>query len=172
MIDEMTGVIDVVVVGVGLAGLSAATELVAAGAAVVVLEARDRVGGRVFSHRFADGQWCERGAEFIDSTHTEVLALAESLGLRLTGVPSQRDDVARLIDVGGRANPLSWYPSVIAECATWHAALVGTGRVGQSRRPDLGARRIRARSSNGGRSARRDGAVGNGPAGDRPRPAY
>ena len=33
-------------------------------------------GGRVFSHRFADGQTCERGAEFIDSNHAEVLALA------------------------------------------------------------------------------------------------
>ena len=56
--------VDAVVVGAGLAGLRAATELVGSGASVVVLEARDRVGGRAFSHRFADGQWCERGAEF------------------------------------------------------------------------------------------------------------
>ncbi len=124
---EMADVVDVVVVGAGLAGLRAATDLVAAGSSVIVLEARDRVGGRVFSHRFADGQWCERGAEFVDASHTDVLALAASLGLGLTAVPSQRDDPARLIDVGGRANPLSWFPSVIAERDRWHTALSALG---------------------------------------------
>ena len=54
---------DVVVVGAGLAGLAAASDLAAAGRRVIVVEARDRVGGRVLSHRFADGQWCERGAD-------------------------------------------------------------------------------------------------------------
>ena len=54
--------VDTLVVGAGLAGLRCATDLATAGRDVVVLEARDRVGGRVWSHRFADGQWCERGA--------------------------------------------------------------------------------------------------------------
>ncbi|MBI5087387.1 MAG: FAD-dependent oxidoreductase, partial [Actinobacteria bacterium] len=49
---------EVVVIGAGLAGLRCATDLVAAGHDVVVLEARSRVGGRVWSHRFANGQWC------------------------------------------------------------------------------------------------------------------
>ncbi len=71
---------DVAIVGAGLAGLRCAEVLVASGASVVVLEARDRVGGRVFSHHFGDGQTCERGAEFIDSNHAEVLALADRLG--------------------------------------------------------------------------------------------
>ena len=66
---------DVIVIGAGLAGLRCATDLVAAGLDVLVLEARDRVGGRVCSHRFTNGQGCERGAEFIDGNHTEVLAL-------------------------------------------------------------------------------------------------
>ena len=70
---------DVAIVGGGLAGLRCAEALVAAWRReVVVLEARDRVGGRVFSHRFSDGQTCERGAEFIDSNHDEVLALADA----------------------------------------------------------------------------------------------
>ena len=67
---------DVIVIGAGLAGLRCATDLAAAGADVVVLEARDRVGGRVWSHAFTNGQVAERGAEFIDGNHTEVLALS------------------------------------------------------------------------------------------------
>jgi monoamine oxidase len=92
---------DVIVIGGGLAGLRCATDLAAGGADVTVLEARDRVGGRVFSHRFADGQVCERGAEFIDGQHTEVLQLAASLGLTLTTRAAPADDVV-LIDAFGR----------------------------------------------------------------------
>ena len=92
---------DVIVIGGGLAGLRCATDLVAGGADVTVLEARDRVGGRVFSHRFVDGQVCERGAEFIDGQHTEVLQLAASLGLTLTTRAAPADDVV-LIDAFGR----------------------------------------------------------------------
>jgi monoamine oxidase len=91
---------DVIVIGAGLAGLRCATDLAVAGAEVVVLEARDRVGGRVFSHRFLNGQICERGAEFIDGQHTEVLALAESLGLQRTTRADPPDDTV-LIDAFG-----------------------------------------------------------------------
>ena len=91
---------DVVVIGGGLAGLRCATDLVAAGAEVTVLEARTRVGGRVFSHRFANGQTCERGAEFIDDQHTEVLSLAETLGLRITTRTRHPDDTV-LVDAFG-----------------------------------------------------------------------
>ena len=57
----------VLVVGAGLSGLVAATEIQAAGHEVIVLEARDRVGGRVFTIRegFADGQFADIGAEII-----------------------------------------------------------------------------------------------------------
>ncbi len=46
---------DVVVLGAGLAGLEAARVLAGEGREVVVLEARDRVGGRTLNHAFADG---------------------------------------------------------------------------------------------------------------------
>ena len=119
----MTAHHDAVVVGAGLAGLRAATELVAAGADVVVLEARDRVGGRVFSHRFADGQTCERGAEFIDGNHTEVISLAGDLGLELTERSPEVDARATLVDAGGRAVPMYLHASLDGDRQHWEAAL-------------------------------------------------
>ncbi|HET6867649.1 MAG TPA: NAD(P)/FAD-dependent oxidoreductase [Solirubrobacteraceae bacterium] len=72
----------VIVVGAGFAGLAAADELHRAGVEVTVLEARDRVGGRVWSVPFA-GAVVERGAEFILPHDRTVLAVAERLGLAL-----------------------------------------------------------------------------------------
>lgn len=114
---------DVVIVGAGLAGLQCATLLVRAGRDVVVLEARDRVGGRVQSHTFPNGQWCERGAEFVDAGHREVMALVERFGLSLCPVPSGRDDDARLLDVGGRSVPFSLHHSLGPDLARWNEAL-------------------------------------------------
>jgi monoamine oxidase len=71
------------VIGAGLAGLVAADELAAADWEVTVLEARDRVGGRTWSRRLANGATIEMGAEFVLPGNTEVLALAERLGLGL-----------------------------------------------------------------------------------------
>ena len=71
-----------IVVGAGFAGLAAADELHRAGVEVTVLEARDRVGGRVWSVPFAGGV-VERGAEFVLPHDETVRALAERLGLRL-----------------------------------------------------------------------------------------
>jgi 4-methylaminobutanoate oxidase (methylamine-forming) len=73
----------VVVVGAGLAGLAAADAVVAAGHEPVVLEARDRVGGRVHSRTLDNGAVVEMGAEFILPGCTEVLGLADRLGLDL-----------------------------------------------------------------------------------------
>jgi monoamine oxidase len=72
----------VIVVGAGFAGLAAASELVRSGAEVEVFEARDRVGGRVWSVPFA-GAVIERGAEFILPHDKTVIATAERLGLNL-----------------------------------------------------------------------------------------
>src|SRR4051795_4665284 len=74
---------DVAVVGAGLAGLAAADALRAAGREVVVLEARDRVGGRVWSRRLANGSVVEMGAEFILPGNTVVEETARRLGLGL-----------------------------------------------------------------------------------------
>lgn len=74
----------VVVAGAGLAGLSAATALEARGAQVTVVEARERVGGRVWTIRgqFAGGQHAEAGADLIEDEQKQVLNLARELGLK------------------------------------------------------------------------------------------
>ncbi|MGW6956084.1 flavin monoamine oxidase family protein [Streptomyces chartreusis] len=77
-----TPMVDVAVVGAGLAGLTAARDLVAAGKSVVVLEARDRVGGRVLGLNLAGGGVTEGGGEFIGPTQDRIRALADSLGVQ------------------------------------------------------------------------------------------
>jgi len=82
------GGVSVVVAGAGLAGLTAARDLVGMGATVVVLDARDRVGGRVATLRdgFAGGQHAEAGADFIDDGHSAIRTLADALQLTLVRV--------------------------------------------------------------------------------------
>jgi monoamine oxidase len=71
----------VIVVGAGFAGLAAADALARAGTEVVVLEARDRVGGRVWSRSMPSGVTIEMGAEFILPGNDLVVATAARLGL-------------------------------------------------------------------------------------------
>jgi monoamine oxidase len=77
----VTAATDVVVVGAGLAGLAAARRLVDAGAEVVVLEARDRVGGRTLTLPAADGTPIDHGGQWIGPTQHRIAALAERLGV-------------------------------------------------------------------------------------------
>ena len=72
-----------VVVGAGFAGLAAGERLHAVGWDVTVFEARDRVGGRVWSQRLENGAVVERGAEFIFPDHEVLRATAARLGLSL-----------------------------------------------------------------------------------------
>lgn len=82
MSTDHDGTADVIVVGAGLSGLCAARELVQRGKDTLVLEARGRVGGRMLRKPIIDGGWIDLGGQWFGPTHTGVLALAESLGVK------------------------------------------------------------------------------------------
>ena len=91
--------VDVVVVGAGLAGLSAARDLAAAGRTVAVLEARDRVGGRVLNHPLGDGKVVEVGGQWVGPTQERILALGRDVGVET--FPTY-DSGARVLHFNGR----------------------------------------------------------------------
>jgi monoamine oxidase len=98
----------VTVIGAGLAGLSAAYDLQRAGWKVTVLEARDRVGGRVHSLRcFSNGLVAEGGGEFIEENHKRMLAYADHFGLKLGRVGSWQGQEADWASFQGKAGPMS-----------------------------------------------------------------
>src|SRR4051794_33052850 len=72
---------DVVVVGAGLGGLTAARQVVKAGHSVIVLEARNRVGGRIRNQSIGGGEIVENGATFAGPTQDHILALAKDVGV-------------------------------------------------------------------------------------------
>ncbi|MEP9372929.1 flavin monoamine oxidase family protein [Mesorhizobium sp. KR1-2] len=74
---------DVVIIGAGFTGLSAAQELRRAGVNFVVLEARDRVGGRVEAHRNGLGELVDTGGQFLCDDMPELMALAKARGKTL-----------------------------------------------------------------------------------------
>ncbi len=72
---------EVVVIGAGLAGLTAARDLVREGVDIELLEARTRVGGRVLNHSIGDGKVVEIGGQWVGPTQDRILALAKEMGV-------------------------------------------------------------------------------------------
>jgi monoamine oxidase len=73
---------DVIVVGAGLAGLAAASDLAHAGHSVVVLEARDRVGGRTLNHPVGHGEVVEVGGQWVGPGQDRIMARARAHGIK------------------------------------------------------------------------------------------
>jgi monoamine oxidase len=73
---------DVIVIGAGLAGLAAARDVVKAGRSVVVLEARNRVGGRTLNQSIGDGKVVEIGGQWIGPTQDAIAKLAKDVGVK------------------------------------------------------------------------------------------
>jgi monoamine oxidase len=106
---------DVIVIGAGVAGLTAARALVGAGARVVVLEARERVGGRVWTLRDFASIPVEAGAEFIHGSGAATWQGVHAAGLRARYVPQIRHSWFNL------AGHTRWLPIHLAHPAAWRS---------------------------------------------------
>ena len=123
----------VTIIGAGLAGLSAAYDLQRAGWRVTVLEARDRVGGRVYSVRsFSNGLVAEAGGEFIEDSHSRMLALAQQFDLKLGRVGSWQAQDGDWASFEGKSGPMSdanlWGTNLPSEIGKIWAALAELGK--------------------------------------------
>jgi monoamine oxidase len=132
--------VDVVVVGAGLAGLSAARELRKAGKSVAVLEARKRVGGRTLNRKLDKREIVEIGGQWVGPTQTRVLSLIDELGLKTFDTYIEGDNVyyrsgqrsqytgaippanpASLVEVLQTINKLNSMAATVPTDAPWNA---------------------------------------------------
>lgn len=137
--------LDAIVVGAGMAGITAARDLVQAGYKVAVLEARDRVGGRIMTvHDFCGGP-VEAGAEFVHGRDAATMKEVRDAGLALRGSPQMRRTAFNL---GGATR---WLPIMCLHPGTWACAGM-RGKIARSQAPDLSAREFIDRHGYRGRA--------------------
>src|SRR5262249_60326069 len=101
--------VDVCIVGAGYAGLTAARRLAQAGKSVVVLEARERIGGRIWTFELPDGSPVDRGGGWVANRHDAILRLAGEGGV---ATYKTYDAGYHLLVGGGRARR---YPRVVPQ---------------------------------------------------------
>ncbi|WP_183097923.1 flavin monoamine oxidase family protein, partial [Nocardioides pelophilus] len=114
-----------IVVGAGLAGLSAARLLAAAGRDVVVLEARDRVGGRTEGGHLSDGTPIELGGQWIGPTQNRMYELVAELGLE--HFRTYNDDGQLLVDLGGKQRRMGSHRGALPRMSPFAIADLGQG---------------------------------------------
>lgn len=116
----MTNIPDVVVVGAGLSGLAAARKLKSAGRSVVVVEARDRLGGRTWTSPLGDGKF-DFGAQWIGPNQERMQALVKELGIEAR---STHDSGKKLLELRGRT---STYTGTIPRLSPWKLIWIHLG---------------------------------------------
>jgi monoamine oxidase len=109
---KRTKKVDVVVIGAGISGLAAARAVKKKGHSVVVLEARDRVGGRLLNTPIAGGHITEIGGEYVGPTQDRIKALADAVGV--TRFPTYNSGSNVLI-VDGQRSLYDAVPGIPAE---------------------------------------------------------
>jgi len=105
---------DVIIVGAGLSGLQAAHDIQKAGLSCIVLEARDRVGGKTWSVPLANGKgYVDIGAAWTNDTNqSHIYALTQKFGLQLVKQNTDGDCVFQDVDGATHAFPYGTSPKV------------------------------------------------------------
>jgi monoamine oxidase len=137
--------LDVLVIGAGVAGVTAARALARDGFAVAVLEGRERIGGRVYSVRDFCSDPVEGGAEFVHTGDAEIWPEIRAAGLEVRACPLARNS---MFNLGGRTR---WLPRMLLHPGVWPAfpILRQIRRVGPE---DLSARQFIERHGFRGRA--------------------
>src|SRR5947209_721884 len=132
--------VDFCIIGAGFAGLAAGHKLSLAGQSVAVLEARDRVGGRVFTEVLPDGTPLNWGGTFVGEGHDRLYALVKEMGLETCRQYTKGDNLLfqggkrhryagnvprinplALVDFGLAAKTLEWMAGAVPADAPWDA---------------------------------------------------
>jgi monoamine oxidase len=80
----MSSEVDVIIVGAGASGLSAAKELARLGVSYVVIEGSHRIGGRAYSEEIAPGVWFDLGCSYLHQAETNPLvAIADEMNIKI-----------------------------------------------------------------------------------------
>ncbi|CUU38368.1 monoamine oxidase [Armatimonadetes bacterium GXS] len=112
---------DTIVVGAGIAGLTCAHALAQAGKEVLVLEARSRVGGRIYSHTLAPGVVIDLGAQWLGPTQERAYRLAQTVGTELFPTYAEGES---LVDFGGQQKR---YTGIVPNLGLWNLLDFGRG---------------------------------------------